>query len=107
MLVLSQASTPSFCHLQYAFCTASDKAGHGGLRMRLAESYNHVIYKALSLCIEGTHADDMPLQPILEISTDVADMAVHLTEYFQKQWLAYNPVINDCNAHDIGIHLKW
>ena len=42
------------------------------------------MYKSLSLCIEGTHADDMPLKPVLKISTDVADMAVHLTEVFPK-----------------------
>ena len=61
------------------------------------------MYKALSLCIKGTHADDMPLQPVLEISTDVAEMAVHLTKYFQKQRLAYSQVINYCYAHDIII----
>ena len=59
------------------------------------------MYKALSLCIEGTHADDMPLQPVLEISTDVAEVAVHLTEYFQKQRLAYSQVITVMHMHII------
>ena len=52
-----------------------------------------MMYKALSLCIEGTNPDDIPLHPPTEISADIAEMAVHLTEYFQKQRLAYSQVM--------------
>lgn len=43
------------------------------------------MYKALSLCIEGTSPDDIPLHPPTEISADITEMAVYLTEYFHAE----------------------
>ena len=52
-----------------------------------------MMYKALSLCFEGSSPGDIPPHPLSETSADIAEMAVHLTEYFQKQRIAYSQVM--------------
>jgi len=50
------------------------------------------MYKALSLCIEGTYPDNIPPQPLLETSVDVVEMAVSIFKK-QQQHTAYSQVI--------------
>ena len=53
----------------------------------------HVLYETLKLFIDGTVPDDPTLVVLsTEISQEVVQMAIALTEYFQAQRQAYDKV---------------